>query len=64
MPALGEFLDRRMIQCPHLLTKGVTKAAIKLEKRTSFWVKEADEQTEIFYGSMIADVWQDKGKLK
>jgi hypothetical protein len=53
-----------MISCPHLDCKGLTKNSLNPEKRGSFWLKEGDEENEIFYGAMIADAWQDKAKMK
>ena len=64
VPALGEYLDRRIITCPHLITKGLTKAGIKKSMKTSYWKREGDDVSEVFFGSMVADVWQDKQKVK
>ena len=64
VPALPEYLDRRLVTCPHLITPSLTKAGIKLSLKHKYCKNEDEEVAEMNYGLIIADVWQDKQKYK
>ena len=51
-PNLGDFLDARLVVSPHLDARLLKRAAIR---------KTYEEDT---YGTMVADIWQDKVVLK
>jgi hypothetical protein len=66
VPGLGEFLDKRMVQSQHLNTKGLRRVAIIKKKKFICTPVSPDGVTEAPcpYGVSVANVWQDKEKLK